>query len=50
VASALAITLAGYGCENGVGQPSGPSRLKLGDTHCFQATAGTNSWAYFSTF
>lgn len=27
-----AVTLSGYGCENGVGQPSGPPRLKVGDT------------------
>lgn len=33
VAVGDAITLTGYGCENGVGQPSGPSRLKVGDTH-----------------
>ena len=32
VAYGAAITLTGYGCENGVGQPSGPSRLKVGDT------------------
>ncbi|HYQ18554.1 MAG TPA: trypsin-like serine protease, partial [Polyangiaceae bacterium] len=33
VAVGAAVTLTGYGCENGVGQPSGPSRLKVGDTH-----------------
>jgi hypothetical protein len=33
VAIGDAVTLTGYGCENGVGQPSGPSRLKVGDTH-----------------
>jgi hypothetical protein len=27
------ITLTGYGCENGIGQPSGPPRLKVGDAH-----------------
>lgn len=27
------VTLTGYGCENGVGQPSGPPRLKVGDSH-----------------
>jgi Trypsin len=32
VAVGDAITLTGYGCENGVGQPSGPSRLKAGET------------------
>lgn len=26
------VTLSGYGCENGVNQPSGPPRLKIGDT------------------
>jgi hypothetical protein len=33
VAVGAAVTLTGYGCENGVGQPSGPARLKVGDTH-----------------
>ena len=33
VAIGDAVTLTGYGCENGVGQPSGPSRFKVGDTH-----------------
>lgn len=32
VTIADAVTLSGYGCENGVGQPSGPPRLKVGDT------------------
>jgi trypsin len=27
------VTLTGYGCENGIGQPSGPARFKVGDTH-----------------
>lgn len=26
------VTLTGYGCENGVGKPSGPARFKVGDT------------------
>ena len=33
VAIGDSVTLTGYGCENGVGQPSGPSRFKVGDTH-----------------
>lgn len=32
VAVGTSVTLTGYGCENGVGQPSGPSRFKVGDT------------------
>lgn len=32
VAIGASVTLTGYGCENGVGQPSGPARLKVGDT------------------
>src|SRR5690606_3897232 len=27
------VTLTGYGCENGVGQPVGPARFKVGDTN-----------------
>ena len=33
VAVGSPVTLSGYGCENGVNQPSGPARLKVGDTH-----------------
>jgi hypothetical protein len=33
VAIGASVTLTGYGCENGVGQPSGPARFKVGDTH-----------------
>lgn len=33
VAVGASVTLTGYGCENGVGQPSGPARFKVGDTH-----------------
>jgi secreted trypsin-like serine protease len=32
VAIGAPVTLTGYGCENGVGKPSGPARLKVGDT------------------
>jgi hypothetical protein len=32
VAVGTSVTLSGYGCENGVDQPTGPARFKVGDT------------------
>lgn len=52
VAVGAAVTLTGYGCENGVGQPSGPSRFKVGDTHSidpFLISDATSIPASFST-
>jgi hypothetical protein len=46
------VTLTGYGCENGVGQPSGPARLKVGDTHSVdpsEVTDGVNTPAAYVT-
>jgi hypothetical protein len=48
------VTLAGYGCENGVGQPSGPARLKVGDTDAIDpfllSDAASVPGAYVTTF
>ncbi|MGC4069390.1 MAG: trypsin-like serine protease [Polyangiaceae bacterium] len=52
VAVGDAVTLTGYGCENGVGQPSGPARLKVGDTHSVDpslVTDGVNTPAAYVT-
>lgn len=48
------VTLSGYGCENGVGQPSGPARFKVGDTEAvdpFELSGATSiPDGYVTTF
>ncbi len=48
------VTLTGYGCENGVGQPSGPARLKVGDTEAISpfelSDAASIPLGYVTTF